>query len=389
MKLVAAAAIICCLVELGSAADFVKCDRSYHKVGCYKESQTTMDLLISDRDKSSSVYEGHMLQWTKFKESIHSLACRCSSKAKAMGYSYFSIRFWAECYGGMDHTELDVLVKRPDAVSNQCANHQFQSCDVNVAEECVGKAATEYIYSLNSRAEESKDGNYTAWSEWTDCSNECGPGTQERERSCTNPEPLGSGAGCEPLGPSTESRSCQVKECPVWRKVLGKTSYGVWGPEYRCKKGEFINAFRLRVEKKQGAGVDDTGLNSIKVQCTDGIEGTSKEGFWGDWKPKHTCPSGVVTSFNFMSEANQKGDDDAAGNNVNLKCEDGKTMKGEGVSWASSSWDCPNNKMCSCPSGMALCGIKTKVEPKQGSGSDDTSLNQIEFICCNKNTVKE
>ena len=52
-------------------------------------------------------------------------------------------------------------------------------------------------------------------------------------------------------------------------------------------------------------------------------------------------------------------------------------LNGDGHNWGTkSAWT-------DCPSGTAICGIKTKVEGFQLGGGDDTGLNQAEFYCCN------
>ena len=35
-----------------------------------------------------------------------------------------------------------------------------------------------------------------------------------------------------------------------------------------------------------------------------------------------------------------------------------------------------------CPNGTFLCGLRLKVEPDQGSGGDDTAMNNVEGYCC-------
>lgn len=201
------------MVSSAYAAKFVTCNRDYRKIGCYWEKNINMDLIVNDRDPSSSAYQGHMLDWQNFGKSIHSLACRCSVKAKAGGYAFFAIRFWAECWAGKNTDDLEALVKDPSKTTNQCANDAFGTCDTNDEGECVGKRNAEYIYDFPSSAEESADGAWSEYSEWSECSMSCGPGIVTRERTCTNPEPIGSGMECE--GESTETKSCLVKECPV------------------------------------------------------------------------------------------------------------------------------------------------------------------------------
>ena len=57
------------------------------------------------------------------------------------------------------------------------------------------------------------DGGWGAFSEWTECSAECGGGTQTRSKECNNPAPAHGGAECE--GASMETRDCNTQACPV------------------------------------------------------------------------------------------------------------------------------------------------------------------------------
>jgi len=56
------------------------------------------------------------------------------------------------------------------------------------------------------------DGKYSAWSNYNQCSKECGGGSQKRTRSCTNPAPQYGGEDC--VGPVEESRDCNTQKCP-------------------------------------------------------------------------------------------------------------------------------------------------------------------------------
>jgi len=56
------------------------------------------------------------------------------------------------------------------------------------------------------------DGGWTDDGAWTECSAECGGGTQSRSRTCTNPAPAYGGVECE--GDAEESQNCNTEPCP-------------------------------------------------------------------------------------------------------------------------------------------------------------------------------
>ena len=57
-------------------------------------------------------------------------------------------------------------------------------------------------------------GNWSVWSQWSECSTTCGTGTQDRERECNNPAPQYGGDNC--TGESSETRACpDLPLCPV------------------------------------------------------------------------------------------------------------------------------------------------------------------------------
>uniref|UniRef100_A0A182R2D1 Cell adhesion molecule n=1 Tax=Anopheles funestus TaxID=62324 RepID=A0A182R2D1_ANOFN len=57
------------------------------------------------------------------------------------------------------------------------------------------------------------DGGWTAWSNWTGCSESCGFGRSLRLRSCSNPVPRHGGLPCE--GAESEVKACKLQECHV------------------------------------------------------------------------------------------------------------------------------------------------------------------------------
>ena len=56
------------------------------------------------------------------------------------------------------------------------------------------------------------DGGLSQWSKYSNCTKECGGGTQSRARSCSNPKPAFGGKRCN--GVLKETRRCNTAECP-------------------------------------------------------------------------------------------------------------------------------------------------------------------------------
>ena len=63
------------------------------------------------------------------------------------------------------------------------------------------------------KLEESREGKWTEYGDWSECSAECGGGTQNRTRSCTHPGPATGGANCE--GDDEQTQTCNMDKCPV------------------------------------------------------------------------------------------------------------------------------------------------------------------------------
>ncbi|XP_029317030.1 A disintegrin and metalloproteinase with thrombospondin motifs 18 [Cottoperca gobio] len=56
-------------------------------------------------------------------------------------------------------------------------------------------------------------GQWSAWSQWSDCSRTCGGGVMYRERSCTTPRPQNNGKFCS--GSSRLNQLCNTRPCPL------------------------------------------------------------------------------------------------------------------------------------------------------------------------------
>ena len=60
------------------------------------------------------------------------------------------------------------------------------------------------------------NGTWSEWGLWTNCSADCGPGTQQRQRSCDNI--VGDGEDCP--GNEKDFMICTLKECEGWSILL-------------------------------------------------------------------------------------------------------------------------------------------------------------------------
>lgn len=192
-----------------------KCPRRWKKAGCFKDriypNRPYPLELVNHRDIISKVYDGHILNWKKWPESLHALACRCAELSRKKGHQYFGLQFYGECWSGPSHFYQRDGVASPD----RCIGVDFQQCDDNDETECVGKQFTNYIYDLyggNGTKDDPVHGGWSVWTLWTPCSNTCGGGQSKRKRKCDNPKPANGGRDCR--GSKNQTRKCNDGACP-------------------------------------------------------------------------------------------------------------------------------------------------------------------------------
>jgi len=159
--------------------------------------------------------------------------------------------------------------------------------------------------------------------------------------------------------------------------------WGYWGGEEFCPDGHYVFGIRLKVEP-HSSGIDDTALNAIELECrrlhstttTKTIHSSvGPSGGWYGWE-KCSSSDGPVVGFQVRFENPSHNNDDTALNEVRMECNNGKwlnpyspTHYGE---WKTS---------LHCPSGRAVTGLTTRLEPHQSHGGDDTALNGIRLYC--------
>ena len=136
----------------------------------------------------------------------------------------------------------------------------FQLC------KCYGTVFLKMTFTFSDR-----DGNYTEWSDWSDCSVTCGGGVQTRSRNCTNPPPRGRGKNCDSLGPTKGTQKCSEWPCgeslvplkiklflfnSFWRLISERSQIYIATLHYNCA-AIFGNAcrrvpkFNIRRKKEQ------------------------------------------------------------------------------------------------------------------------------------------
>ncbi|XP_028249215.1 semaphorin-5B isoform X3 [Parambassis ranga] len=116
-----------------------------------------------------------------------------------------------------------------------------RSCD-NPAPRCGGKNCEGPTIEVSNC---SRNGGWTPWSSWGQCSTTCGTGFELRQRSCNNPSPRHGGRVC--VGPSRDERFCnEGVPCPQpvfwtpwgsWTKCSTECGGGVHSRVRTCENG--------------------------------------------------------------------------------------------------------------------------------------------------------
>uniref|UniRef100_A0A7M5XCK5 SUEL-type lectin domain-containing protein n=1 Tax=Clytia hemisphaerica TaxID=252671 RepID=A0A7M5XCK5_9CNID len=201
---------------------------AFVKQGCLsRDANVFHQQVANNRDASSNVYTGKLLDWHNFKQSLGELGCACAKKVKELGGVAFAMTFWGECWMATDKAAYEAHLMNPADQSGSCIGHDgsnYGSCAEGHGH-CMADESSEYAYSFPSAAPPAIDGGFGNWSEWTQCSASCGDSFQERERSCNNPVPKNGGADC-PEEELTETRKCDVPACPVDGKWTEYSEFG-------------------------------------------------------------------------------------------------------------------------------------------------------------------
>lgn len=187
-------------------------------------------------------------------------------------------------------------------------------------------------------------GNWTAWSQWSDCSKTCANGTRSRNRTCSSPVPQFGGRNCS--GEVTEIKSCIKAPCPIPGK------WATWSQWSECSKscsgGRKSRRRTCNNPSPSNGGQPCTGRATETEMCQ--LIPCPIDGGWGEWSNwtecSKTCSEGIKSRYrNCNNPPSQHGGKQCSGNfNQSKHCSHQSCfIHGEWTEW--SNWtDC--SKTC-------------------------------------------
>uniref|UniRef100_A0A7M5US14 Hemicentin-1 n=1 Tax=Clytia hemisphaerica TaxID=252671 RepID=A0A7M5US14_9CNID len=144
--------------------------------------------------------------------------------------------------------------------------------------DCVGESKQSSVCDTKKKCPE--HGYWSNWSEYSDCSADCGKGTQFRTRVCEGRKH--GGDDCE--GKAKETRVCDTKKhCPVDGKWSQWSEYSECS--VTCGNGK---QYRTRTcEGKKHGGKDCVGEDKEEKKCE--LEACLPEPYWAQWGAWSSC----------------------------------------------------------------------------------------------------
>lgn len=101
--------------------------------------------LLNERDHTSHVFNGRLIDWKNFEVYLAGFVCRCAEAAFNKGYRVIGIQFYGECWSGPEaHLDYEIYGE-----SRTCVNHEFKkianrtACNIG-----TGTDSTNYVYRI-------------------------------------------------------------------------------------------------------------------------------------------------------------------------------------------------------------------------------------------------
>ncbi|XP_076099012.1 SCO-spondin-like isoform X4 [Mytilus galloprovincialis] len=128
------------------------------------------------------------------------------------------------------------------------------------------------------------DGNWTDWSSWNECSVTCGKGLKDRERTCSNPLPQYGGTPC--AGNATTSETCNDDPCPIDGQWSHWTEFTICSQT--CGGGQQNRNRSCTDPEPQYGGNYCVGVENETNSCNN--EPCPINGNWTEWSNWSACP---------------------------------------------------------------------------------------------------
>ena len=175
----------------------------------------------------------------------------------------------------------------------------------------------------------------------------------------------------------------------VLEPEVDNPDWGQWGSAQFCPGNSFVRSVRVKYQESQGGGDnDDTGVNGLELECSDGCMITSAVAEWGEWTPNMTCPgtneNGFMDKLNFRSSGNLG---QGLGDNDDTGADGFRWCCTVGWGWITAAggytgaWNAPIN----CPANHAIYGLQTKVA--RARRDDQIGLVTAKFFCAPVNNI--
>ncbi|XP_074627228.1 uncharacterized protein LOC141885237 isoform X4 [Acropora palmata] len=192
------------------------CEIPYKALGCFRDNHNLYRPLPSQIFSDSQ----ETIDFKEWPNYLSDAICRCARESQRKGWNTFGLQNYGECLSGdrasdtyFDEGEqlLFMSPTQPKPLLG-CVDNEMKQCSGNNLE-CAGQDNSNYVYSLSDV--KAVQGNYTEWSDWSDCSTSCGPGEKFRTRNCTNPPPAFGGMDCSFIGMDRDVQKCEKRPCAV------------------------------------------------------------------------------------------------------------------------------------------------------------------------------
>ncbi|XP_047464832.1 thrombospondin-2-like isoform X2 [Mugil cephalus] len=189
-----------------------------------------------------------------------------------------------------------------------------RSCN-GIATSCIGPSLQTRSCTMTKCIRKARaDGNWGLWSPWSACTTTCGDGSITRVRLCNNPPPQKGGKGC--AGSARETQPCNNTLCPIaggwtawseWSACSESCGGGLISRQRECTNPAPQNGGRMCV----GDAVDYEACNKqpcpidmclLSNPCFPGVECTSHSD--GSWECGR-CPLGLEGNGTHCEDLNE------------------------------------------------------------------------------------